>query len=47
MALQKEIDRGDATISMELMDFLADWLTTHIKGTDKKYVPYLKGKGVW
>jgi hemerythrin-like metal-binding protein len=44
--LKAKIDRGDATISMELMDFLTDWLTTHIKGTDKKYVPFLQGKGV-
>ncbi|MDP3479551.1 MAG: bacteriohemerythrin [Desulfoprunum sp.] len=41
-----KVEQGDATISMELMDFLKDWLASHIKGTDKKYVPFLKQQGV-
>ena len=41
-----KVEQGDATISMELMDFLKDWLANHIKGTDKKYVPFLKQQGV-
>jgi len=43
---KSRFDMGDATISMELMDFLKDWLATHIKVTDRKYVPYLQEKGV-
>ncbi|MBU2643272.1 bacteriohemerythrin [bacterium] len=34
-----KFEGGDAMVSMELMDFLKDWLTRHIKGTDKQYVP--------
>ncbi len=30
----------------ELTQFLKAWLFSHIAGTDQKYAPYLKGKGV-
>jgi hemerythrin len=29
---------------MDLMDFLTDWLKTHILKTDMAYVPFLKKK---
>lgn len=29
-------------VSVEAVDFLKDWLTTHIAKTDMAYVPYLK-----
>ena len=41
-----KVQSGDATISMELMNFLKDWLASHIKGTDKKYVPFMREHGV-
>ncbi len=31
---------------VEITNFLKDWLTKHIMRTDKKYGPFLKGKGV-
>lgn len=34
-------ESGAMSVSLSLMNFLIDWLRGHIKGTDKKYVPYL------
>jgi hemerythrin len=33
-------------LSVNVMDFLKNWLGQHILGVDKKYVPHLKAKGV-
>jgi hemerythrin len=33
-------------LSIELMNFLRDWLVTHIQGTDRNYQAYLTSKGV-
>ncbi len=46
LALQKEFQLGKVTITLDTMNFLQDWLTKHILGTDHKYGPYLKSKGV-
>ena len=35
-----------ATLSLEVMNFLKNWLVNHIQGEDKKYGPYLNGKGI-
>lgn len=35
-----------ATLGMEVMNFLKNWLIKHIQGTDMKYSPFLKAKGV-
>ncbi len=36
----------DPLLVQELSIFLKGWLTNHIVGSDKKYAPFLKGKGV-
>jgi len=44
MDFKKQHDEGRAALTMDLMDFLTDWLKDHIMKTDKSYVPFLKGK---
>ena len=41
---QKDFEAGRATVTMDLMDFLKDWLNTHILKTDMAYAPFLKEK---
>ena len=45
-ALIGEVQSGKSTISIEVMNFLKNWLDKHIMETDKKYGPYLNSKGV-
>lgn len=44
--LQQRVAAGSAGISIEVMNFLKGWLTTHIMGADKDYGPFLKSKGL-
>lgn len=45
--LQSRFECGQSTqLSLEAMNFLKIWLTGHIMGNDKEYVPYLKAKGI-
>jgi len=39
-------DAGEASINMELMNFLKDWLIKHILGSDKRYSKFLRERGV-
>ena len=41
-----DFEKGRIGLSIEVMNFLSDWLKNHIKGTDKKYGPFLNEKGV-
>ncbi len=45
-ALIGEVKSGKSTVSIEVMNFLKNWLDKHIMETDKKYGPYLNSKGV-
>jgi hemerythrin-like metal-binding protein len=41
-----KFEAGKATVTAELMTFLRTWLTNHIMGSDKRYAPHFKAKGV-
>jgi hemerythrin len=46
LKFKANFDNGKSVVSIDIMNFLRDWLTQHIAGSDKKYSSYLNGKGV-
>jgi hemerythrin-like metal-binding protein len=47
MNLQARFENGQSTeLSLEAMDFLKRWLTDHIQGSDRNYMPFLAAKGI-
>ncbi len=45
--LNERCSRGELMPTAETMKFLKDWLSNHILVSDKKYSPFLNGKGVF
>jgi hemerythrin len=39
-------EKRNLTLTIEVMDFLSDWLKNHIMGTDKKYSQFFNEKGL-
>lgn len=37
--LKQRYEAGQTMLTLEVMSFLSDWLTNHIKGSDQKYAP--------
>ncbi|MFH0734676.1 MAG: bacteriohemerythrin [bacterium] len=44
--IKNNFDSGNTVITLELMNFLKNWLENHILKSDKKYSSFLKSKGV-
>ncbi len=43
---QERIESGKLVVSVEVTNFLKDWLINHIQKTDREYSSFLVGKGV-
>ncbi|MGO9480190.1 MAG: hypothetical protein ACLP05_00220 [Candidatus Kryptoniota bacterium] len=41
-----EYEKGNMSITVEVMTFLKSWLNNHILNADKKYTAFLNAKGV-
>jgi hemerythrin len=44
--LKTRCGKGEIGLTIQVMDFLKDWLKNHITGTDKKYSTALHARGV-
>ena len=43
---KNDFDNGKVVLSVKIMEFLKKWLSNHILGTDKRYEPFFRGKGL-
>jgi hemerythrin-like metal-binding protein len=43
---QRKFQQNEVGLTVDVMEFLKDWLIKHILGCDKKYAPFLNERGV-
>jgi len=43
---QASYNAGNIGLSLDIMKFLKNWLTGHIQGTDRKYIPCFRENGL-
>lgn len=46
MQLKEDFEKKKLSITIDVMDFLSDWLKNHIMGTDKKYSGFFNANGL-
>lgn len=47
LSFEEKILSGRSSVTSEVLDFLKQWLTKHIKVVDRAYSPYMNGKGLY
>ncbi len=45
-SFMNDYSAGKLGLSIDIMNFLRDWVSNHIKGTDKKYSAFFREKGL-
>lgn len=43
---KRGFDEGRLMMSLDVLDFLGNWLVEHIQGSDRAFAPYLNERGV-
>lgn len=46
LQIKGNFESGKVVLTSDVMNFLRDWLTNHISGSDKAYSAFLNSKGV-
>jgi hemerythrin len=46
LEIKRKFEAGQPVITIDLMEFLRDWLSDHIKGVDKRYTSFFHSKGI-
>ena len=46
LEFQSKFQKNEVGLTIEVMQFLKDWLAKHILGSDKRYAPFLNAHGV-
>jgi len=46
LQFQRDFQNGRVAMSIQLLQFLKEWLAQHINGSDKRYAPALREKAV-
>ena len=44
--LQEQLKNESFVLSLDVLNFLRDWLKEHIQGTDRKYIPCFQDNGI-